>query len=326
MIPTPLVLGTIKVTPVSPFIDSAYYLIGDMNKWNGAALIQFKQSGKDVYEDPIFTIVVEVPENCYWKVVPQKNVDSGNIEAPGILGCAVDGDTSEEGKLITQNPKAMKIEDAGWVRITLNMMESTYEVEFLGNVSPYMYVPGNHQGWAPATAPILYSADFTNYSGFVSLNSAFKVVSQRDWDGTNYGNGGEGMLSTDKAAGDLTVAKEGFYFLTANVSLLTWNATLIETIGLIGTATDGGWDNSTAMQFDVANSQYTVTTTLKEGEFKFRANNAWDVSLGGDLNNLTTNNGANITVGAGKTVATGTYKITLLLGNAEQYKAILEKQ
>ena len=55
-------------------------MIGDVNKWNSEALIKFGHSGKDVYEDPVFSMIVEMPKDeCYWKIIPQSNVDGGRI-------------------------------------------------------------------------------------------------------------------------------------------------------------------------------------------------------------------------------------------------------
>lgn len=311
------------VTPKAPFIDSAYYLIGNMNDWNEdpATLIKLGHSDKDVYDDPIFSVAVEVPESCYWKVIPQKNIDAGKIYDDGVLGCAINGDTSEEGKLITENPGAMMIEDAGWVIITLNMLEYTYSIKPL-DASPYMYVACEYQGWALATAPIVYSTDFINYRGFINLDGEFKLCSERSWDGTNYGAGAEeGKLSTDPTAGNLSVTA-GLYYLNANINTLTWTADKIETMGVIGDATANGWDASTPMEYDKDKVEFTVVTTLKPGGFKFRANNDWAVNLGGTLSNLEFNSNDNIPFDGEE----GTYKITLSLANADNWNATVVKQ
>lgn len=316
----------LTVTPRSPFIDKAYYLIGNMNDWvanDVSKLIKLNQSG-DVYENPVFSYILEVSDNCYWKVIPQTRVDAfvnketDDVWGEGVLGCEVDGDDSPEGVLVVDG-NAMKISNGGWVKIELNMMEYTYTVTALGNVSPYMYVPGNHQGWNPASAPTVYSTDFMNYAGFASLDGEFKFTSKPSWGGTNYGAGAtDGTLSTAGDAGNLNVVK-GFYLLKANISSLMWSATEIKSFGLIGDATPDGWDASTPMTFDAENLEYTITTTLTDGEMKFRANDAWDINLGGDITNLSFG-GGNISVTA------GTYKITLSLSNAEKYSCSMEKQ
>lgn len=68
------------------------------------------------------------------------------------------------------------------------MLEYTYKIEALGNISPFLYVPGGHQGWKPETAPYLYSTDMTHYDGYIYMDAdnTFKLTSQKDWDGTNY--------------------------------------------------------------------------------------------------------------------------------------------
>ena len=70
---------TVKGKLVAPFIDSAYYLIGNMNDWNAEALIKLSHSGADVYDDPVFSTIVEVPADCYWKIIPDTNVVAGNV-------------------------------------------------------------------------------------------------------------------------------------------------------------------------------------------------------------------------------------------------------
>lgn len=316
----------LTVTPRAPFIDKAYYLIGNMNNWvadDVSKLIKLNQNG-DVYENPVFSIITEVPDDCYWKVIPQTRVDAfenneaNDVWGEGVLGCEVDGDDSSSGVLIVDG-NAMKISEGGWVKIELNMMEYTYTVTALGNVSPYLYVPGNHQGWDPASAPVVYASDFMNYAGFVSLDGEFKFTSKPSWDGTNYGAGAtDGVLSTAGDAGNLSVEK-GFYLLKANISSLMWSATEIKSFGLIGDATPDGWDASTPMTFDAENLEYTITTTLTDGEMKFRANDSWDINLGGDVANLSFG-GDNILVTA------GTYKITLSLSNAEKYSCSMVEQ
>lgn len=301
-------------TPEAPFIDKAYYLVGDMCGWDAEKMLQFSHSGKDVYEDPIFSIIVKTTGDNYWKVIPQGNIDSDNFWGEGVLGSEVNGSTDAEGKLVTTDPQAAKIEDEGYVRITLDMMEYTYKVEAF-NGSPFLYIPGNHQGWSPATAGYLYSTDMINYQGYSSLDGGFKFTPGQTWDNA-YGDGGDGTLST--SGGDLS-KEAGFYLLNVSLATLTWNANLIETYGLIGDATEGGWDNSTPMVFDAATSTYTVTATLKDGSFKFRANNGWDINLGGDLSNLTSG-GDNIAVTA------GTYLITLNLSDPAKYSATMVKQ
>ncbi len=313
-VPGDVVLGPITVTPVGPVIETEYYLIGDINGWNIENLDAFKfnHSGKDVYEDPIFTILVNNVTG-YFKIVPKSSKDAASWD--GVLGNPVDGNTDLEGEIILDGAQAMRVTEPGWVKITLNMMEYTYTIEIIGEMNLTLYVPGGHQGWDPATAPTLYSRNFDFiYSGYVYFgedNTGFKFTSKPNWDGPNYGDGGDGMIS--ETGGDLFVAEAGMYKIDVDLGANSYTMTKTEW-GLIGDATEGGWDNSTPMSYDPATGLWSVTTTLVNGSFKFRANNGWDINIGGDLNNLSYG-GDNIPATA------GTYTITLDLSDPAAFKA-----
>lgn len=324
LMPNPVVLGPITVTPVGPIIENEYYLIGANGVWTLGDLeaYKFSHSGGDVYTNPMFTILVNLKDaETYWKVVPKSANTAVNWDA--VLGNAVeDGFTGLEGDLMVKGG-AMKITQPGWVKITLNMMEYTYTVELIGEMNLQLYVPGSHQGWSPGTAPIVYNRNFDmKYEGYVnfSANDLFKFTSDPDWDHTNYGDGGNGTLST--TGDNLTVAEAGYYKLNVDLSGSPFTYTKVKTDwGLIGDATVGGWDNSTPMTYNPDTKVWTVTTTLTAGKaFKFRANNGWDINLGGNQSNLSYG-GDNIQV-----ATDGTYLVTLDLSNPEAYKCSVVKQ
>lgn len=322
LMPDPVVFSPITVTPVGPVIETEYYIIGDINGWNIENLdaYKFNHSGKDVYEDPYFTILVE-NVNGYFKIVPKSSKEAASWD--GVLGNPIDGNTELSGNIMLKDAQAMRVTEPGWVKITLNMMEYTYSIEIIGEMNLTLYVPGGHQGWSPATAPTLYSRNFDFiYDGYVYFSAAgteFKFTSEPSWDGTNYGDAGEGTLSTD--GGNMKVNEAGYYKLTADLSGAPYKYTMVKTEwGLIGNATTGGWDTSTPMSFDTATGLWSVTTSLSVGEFKFRANNGWDINLGGALSNLGYG-GDNVSI-----TEAGTYKITLDLSDAKQFKATMVKQ
>ena len=324
MIPTPAIMGPYSVTPYSNvLIEPAYYLIGDVNGWSFDNLdaYKFSHSDADVYDDPVFSITVLM--SGYFKIVPQSSKDAGSWD--GVLGNPVDGNTDPSGMLTADNAGAMRVAESQWVKITLNMMESTYTIELLGNALRQLYVPGGHNGWNPGAAPVVYSPNLDwKFDGYVYMEAGneFKFTSTPDWNGTNYGDGGNGALSTDGGAGNLTVSETGFYRLTVDLSKEPYTYTATSTNwGLIGDATAGGWDASTPMTLNAATGEWTVTTTLSGGaSFKFRANDGWDINLGGDVNNLTYG-GDNIPV-----TSDGTYLITLKLGDASDYTCTVVKQ
>lgn len=181
----------------------------------------------------------------------------------------------------------------------------------------FLYVPGAHSNWGHdyfiyTTSPNL------PFSGFMYITGEFKFSSQANWDGVNYGDGGDGSLSTDGTAGNLSLP-QGLYKLTVNVDKLTWsheNATW----SLIGSAV-GGWDavNDVPMTAKVGNT-LTVTTNLAVGEFKFRLNSSWDTNLGIETGFDLKQDGANIPVGEA-----GNYTIKLDLSNPPAYTYSITK-
>lgn len=305
----------VVVTPVAPFISSGYYLIGNMNDWNtdNAKNFKFKHSGKDVYEDPIFTITFTAGGDCYWKIIPQSNYDAENPwrdnHAEGVLGTAVDGDSSLEGTLVTTSPQAGKIAEAGMYKVTINMMEYSYSIQKL-EFEEYIYVPGNHQGWNPGAAPALWCPNFDGvYTGYTNLDGDFKFTRVRGWDSeynyTHFTTYSAGF--TQGGGTNINMATPGFYYLKVDVASGAVTATKTTTWGIIGPAQAGGWDNDTDMTWNAAKGcWYIADIALTAGEMKFRANDGWDINVGGEFGNLV-EGGANIAVEA------GTYDIELYL-------------
>lgn len=177
--------------------------------------------------------------------------------------------------------------------------------------SEYLYTPGAANGWNFSGAQKLVTSDFTTYWGYAVLYAeGFKFTSQDNWDGINYGQGEEeGTLSEDSEAGNLTVEEDGLYYCTVNLSSLTYTTSLVSTYGIIGSATPGGWDNETTLESEDY-LVWTGTMTLVPGEYKFRANDAWDINLGGEAGNL--NPGGDNLAFDGEE---GEYVVTLNLSN-----------
>lgn len=193
----------------------------------------------------------------------------------------------------------------------------TYEA---GEITyPVIYVPGNHQGWKPELAATLYDLKTDGiYTGYIYLNGEFKFTTEPNWDGTNLGDDGAGGLSNDSGAGNLT-AEAGYYFATVNVPGQTYTLEKREW-GILGDATPTAWDSDTKLIYDATDMLLKVDITLTTGEFKFRANDGWDVNLGlaegGTIDEPLAAGGANIPVSA------GTYRVILDLRTPE-YKAQL---
>jgi hypothetical protein len=311
---------TVTATLTAPVIETAYYYVGTSNGWNEKDdTYIFSHSGKDVYEDSQFTIVVPAPykddgtrDDMWFKISPL----SAHGTWSGLLGCENDGDTSLTGKFVVDG-KSMKMpadDGAMMYKIVLDMMEYTYTVTPL-NFSEYIYVVGDYNGWDVTSGVALRGAKYDGeYTGYVKLNgqngNTFKFVGERgSWDPQyNDGSfttyvGGCGAAGSD---GNLVQSTTGYYYVNANIATGVLTTTLITRIGIIGTATAGGWDSDTAMTWDDTNNVWTLETALTEGEMKFRANNGWDINLGGKSTDDLEPNGDNLAISEA-----GTYTITL---------------
>ena len=305
----------VKAIPEAPVIENGYYLVGDMfttettNGWTKEAAKTFNHSDKDVYEDPVFTVSFETTKaDQYWKIIPKKNIDSGDIWAAGVVGPKVDGDDSMTGALTNGEAKAGKIAKAGKYKLTINMMDYTYTIEEV-NYDPFIYFIGSTDGWSSSDQKLALVDDAKGvYTGYVyvadpngaGLQFKFQRVAG-SWD--NEINAGAFNTFSDAATnegGNFGVnAGEGVYYFDVNLSEGTIKATKVEKMGIIGGFNNWGGDavmtwNAKEYCFEATNVGVTV-----DG-WKFRINGGWDINLGGSINDLTAG-GDNLSV-AGNTV------------------------
>lgn len=322
---------TVLPFPSELVIENAYYLLGTVNGWDVATAIKFTHSDADPYDDPVFSVKVDISndqaaDGWWWKIIPQSTYETGNwVDAKNAsFGVETNGDEAASGMLFGRpsaevDCNAGCFKQAGQWLLTINMEELTYE---FSSAVDFLYTPGDANGWSQADSQLLGTNDYVNYAGFAVLSpNGFKFSDAPDWNHTNYGAGGEdGKLSNDGGAGNLSVPALGLYFCNVNISALTYSTTAVNTFGVIGDATPGGWDSST----NLTTTDYLVwtgTVTLGNGEFKFRANDAWDIALGGDLQNLDFAGGSPNIPSPGP----GTYEITLNLSQLP-YSATLVKK
>ncbi len=305
----------IKAIPEAPVIEEGYYLVGDMfttddvNGWTKEVAKAFNHSDKDVYEDPVFTVSFETTKaDQYWKIIPKKNIDSGDIWAAGVVGPKVDGDDSMTGTLTNGDAKAGKIAKAGKYKLTINMMDYTYTIEEV-KYDPFIYFIGATDGWTKAEQKLaLVDANTGTYTGFLycadpnNWGNQFKF--QRvagSWDNEiNAGafNTFDGAATNEN--GNIGVnAGEGVYYFDVNLANGTIKATKVETMGIIGGFNN--WGGDAAMTWNAEEYCFEATNVgVTADGWKFRVNGGWDINLGGSLNNLTAG-GDNIAV-AGNTV------------------------
>lgn len=202
-------------------------------------------------------------------------------------------------------------------------------------IYPLLYVPGDYQGWDPPSAPTIAALQSNKiYDGYINIPAGgtyyFKYTNARDWNHINYGDAGNGALSTDGAAAGLQVPGAGYYELSANLNTNTWAYTKT-TWSILGDATPGGWSTDTQLTYNAATQVWTVTANmLSTGSFKFRANDAWNIDFGVDANGKLTYSdspvyGSNPAIANITVPVSGNYTITLDLHNPSNYNYTLHK-
>ena len=310
----------VKAIPVAPVIDEGYYLVGDMfttedvDGWNTVSAKQaFKHSARDVYDDPIFTITFETTKaDQYWKIIPKKNIDNDNFGADGVVGPKIDGNDSMEGLLVNVDPKAGMIAEPGKYKLTLNMMDYSYTIEPV-NYDPLIYFIGSTDGWGSSDQKLALVDDEKGvYTGYVYIadpnNAGFEFKFQREAGNWVNAIGASNFMTFKGAAIDPQNGNNlgvnggvGVYYIDANLSEGTIEATKVESMGMVGQFQ--GWDKEAPVPMTWNAEEYCFEATnagVTADGWKFIVNMDWGINLGGSIDNLA-QEGANLTV-AGNTV------------------------
>ena len=290
------------MTPKAPFIDSNYYLVGDMTDWKLDTKLKFAHSDADVYEDPVFTIMfTTTKDNQCWKIIPQGNVDAGNIweveNAPkGVVGVETDGDESMSGTLLTSTSKgekanAGKLAKAGTYQMTINMMDYTYSIK---QIAPEYYLVGALQSWSDQNMSCLMTAETAMVQNFTTKwtgDANLKIWLGSDfgkWDNAFGSASGDGVSAAEgklKANGGAIVCpeKNAYYTFTADFSTMTYkwtklanqNPTEFKHVSLIGVG--GKWKEGDDIDLEqvAPHNWYLAKQEIPAGGLKIRADHKW---------------------------------------------------
>jgi hypothetical protein len=228
--------------------------------------------------------------NNEWKFASKPNWDGPNYgagAAPGTLDAS-------GGNILSS---------AGYYKLNVDAGALTYtavatEWGVIGAATP--------GGWNDETG-LAYDPASRAWTGGLHLTvGEFKFRANHSWD-YNYGSTA-GNATLDANGANIPATFEDDYFFILDLSHPNEYTFSANRWGVIGSATAGGWDSDQNMTWDATNKAMTITLDLVAGEFKFRANDAWDYNLGGDINALVPN-GGNIAVSAA-----GNYTINLYPG------------
>lgn len=156
------------------------------------------------------------------------------------------------------------------------------------------------------------NANEYKFTGYFKAGS-FKLVSTLGQWAPMYGKGDAGTIvfrGTDADADPATfsIPTDGYYTFTMNTEALTYTLNAYDassaadytTVGIIGSSTPQGWDNSTALTQSTFNTHLWSLDllALNDGEAKFRANDSWTKNwgTGSAFSGVGTQDGANIPV------------------------------
>lgn len=223
-----------------------------------------------------------------------------------------------------QDGPNIPIAQAGKYKVTFDTTTGAYNFEeviefatigIIGTATPGGW--DNDTDLTKSTSnPDLWQATLTLTDGVAKFraNDAWTI----NWGGTAFPTG------TGELNGPDIPVTAGEYQVSFNTKTLEYKFLLIgnyATVGIIGDATPGGWDNDTDMEQDPNDkSLWKLRIILTDGEAKFRADNDWAVNWGGGdfPTGVATQDGPNIPIPAGEYIVrfnstTGEYSFEALI-------------
>lgn len=223
----------------------------------------------------------------------------------------------------TQGGPNIPVAATGEYTVTFNSITGAYDfgyrsdIGIIGNATP--------GGWDNDTDLYRDAVDTNKYFRVLNLTiGEAKFRKDNAW-AVNWGALDFPTGTGTQGGPNIPISAAGKYRVDFDKSTGVYSFTeVIEfvSIGIIGSATPGGWDTDTDLTKDAGNPDlWKGTFDLLDGEAKFRANDAWAINWGDSIFpiSIATLNGPNIPVTAGRylvsfDVKTAEYKF-LLIGN-----------
>lgn len=217
-----------------------------------------------------------------------------------------DGKADEFGKVIVFGQP----EGEAYYKVTFNDKTRLYSYEFVKY--PVISIIGSATpgGWNTDT-DLSFKGNGI-FEAIVTLTDGeAKFRANHDW-GTNWGGSGFPTGAAELNGANIPITA-GTYKVTFDRVNLTYKFEPgINSIGIIGDATPGGWGAETQMH-DNGDGTYSIVIGLGDGQVKFRANNGWDTNWGGDTYPI----GTGVPGGNNINVTKGIYVVTFTLATAE---------
>ncbi len=162
-------------------------------------------------------------------------------------------------------------------------------------------------GWDTDTDMVQDEVDPNVWTLTITLtDGAAKFRAEDNWD-VNWGDLAFPCGTGTQGGSDIPIFA-GEYNITFNSETGDYCFDVISPIGILGSATPGGWDEDTNMYKDTLEHGYFIEIDLVAGAAKFRKDDLWDVNWGSAdwPSGIGTQGGDDIPV-----PASGTYRVTL---------------
>lgn len=332
--------GTVQLTliPEAPKIAPKYFLIGGPMDWYQSAAGKsqvFQHSSQDVYNDPVFTYMMPSTGDEMWFAFGDEEACDAIVANDwnklfGTKGDSKDLSGSFDYRYNLGGEHSFCVDgSATFYRISINMMEMTYEITPIVLASQY-YMVGGLQGWSDSKKTCLFTPEGDNVQSYTTKWTGawdLKIWAAADfgnWDAA-YGcpvdgdNSPSGTL-TNSGAGAISAPSAEFYKFTIDMNTFTYTWTKLDNqspteytnISLIGEF--NGWGGDFELEQVTPHNWYAVFIQEADGQLKFRANHDWSTNWGfGD------NGEWNVTEGTNKIGANGAGNIYVPAGTYAVY-------
>ena len=223
---------TLTMTPQAPYIAPRYYLVGGALSWEASAASKeqvFTHSGRDVYEDPVFTYIMESTGGEMWFAFG----DDEALEAIpgdwtklfGTKGESKDLSGSFDYRYNLGDDHSFCVDgSAASYRISINMLDMTYNITAMSAAPEQWYLVGSCIGdgtWGNAAAnigtalfPLAFAGDGKLvYTGYFTTDGFKLIKTPGNWD-DQWGQGTSGYVKNDGGSGNITVPAAGYYTVT----------------------------------------------------------------------------------------------------------------
>lgn len=301
-----------------------YYIVGGPNNdWAGSCSTKELKFGQADIDVPVYTIVFPAAaEGDTWFAIGDDKacdaIANGEEGAWDLLYATTkgNGNNGTEGTLCRRNQLedrnkqgdgSFKVEaGAKYIQVVIDMKKMTYQVNPL-SFEHFVYFIGATDGWQGYDQKLespKYNGVYTGYVYCADPNgwgNEFKF--QRvagSWDNEINSGTFTGGISGDFADGGGNIkatAGEGVYFVEMDLTAGTLKGTRIVNMNLVGDF--NSWNQADATQqmtWNATDFCFEITGAgVTANGWKFTANNAWDINLGGTIDNLEAN-GANLSV------------------------------